>query len=348
VGGVLDAQVHVAREGTSADPEDYGVAVVPTRSFEALTDFATAQREALQSVGMRAGLQTVRTDRRRNYIKGWEGSLELHPQNKGFGMLLRAAVGTSAIAQVGTTPAWLQTYESGSAAANETLTFVIGRPPATPSAAVVPWTYTGGAVTELNFEQEVGDGDSGQLKATFGLDGRNELLATDSDDLNLTGLALPTAAYPTSDFVYGWPDLEVTIDGGSVGDTKSFSLSLAHTVATERYYMRRSTFKKQPIRNGIPEFTGSLAFDYEDEDIYNLVQSSEVVPLVAEWRHSDPDAIAPGVTYFLRITCNVQFSGDTPTVSLDDLPNQPIEFMCLHDGVTPAVKIEYQSTDVAP
>ena len=341
--GVLDAQVHAARETV------YGTAVTPTRSFEALTDFATAQRDALQSVGMRAGLQTVRVDRRRNYIKGWEGSLELHPQNKGLGMLLRAAIGTSAIAQVGTTPAWLQTFSTGPAAPDESLAFVIGRPP-TEAGAVRPWTYTGAVVSEVSFEQEVGDGDAGQLKATFTLDGRNELPGSGAgtgDDLNAQAQALPTAVYPSSDFVYGWPDLSVTIDGGAVGDTRSFSLSMNHQLNTERYYMRRSTFKKKPIRTGIPEFTGSLAFDYLDETVYNYVRSSQVVPLVAEWKHSNPNAISPGLTYFLRITCQVQFTGDTPQVSLDDLPNQPIEFMCLHNGTDPAVKVEYQSTDVA-
>jgi len=39
--GVLDAQVHIGRETT------YGKIAVPTRSIEALEDFATAQREGL-------------------------------------------------------------------------------------------------------------------------------------------------------------------------------------------------------------------------------------------------------------------------------------------------------------
>jgi len=66
---------------------------------------------------------------------------------------------------------------------------------------------------------------------------------------------------------------------------------------------------------------------------------------VAEWRHPDPDAIDTGQTYFLRVTCNVQFTGNTPQVSLDDLPTQEVEFVCLHDGENPMVKVEYQSTD---
>lgn len=336
MGGVLDAQVHIARETT------YGVPVVPTRSIEALTDFAEAQREALQSVGMRAGLQGVRTDRRRNYVKGWEGSLELHPMNKGFGMLLRAAIGTASVAQVGTSTSYLQTFQTGPGAPAESLTIVQGRPPADPTAAVRPWTYTGGVVHEFSLEQEVGDGDSGQLKATFGLDGRNELPPGTSDDLG-SALVLPASAYPTADFVYGWPDLAVTIDGGAVGDTKSFSFSMTHGVNRERYYMRRSTFKKRPVRTEVPEFTGSLSFDYENENIYNYVQTSAVVPLVAEWRGEE---VSPGNYDFLRLTANVQFSGATPKVSLEDMPEQPIEFMCLHDGTNPMVKIEYQSTDL--
>src|SRR5690606_41257588 len=140
--GVLDAQVHIGRE------EDYGKIAAPTRSIEALEDFATAQREGLQSVGMRAGLQGVRTDRRRNYIKGAEGDLTLHPHEVGFGMLLRAAIGEASIQQVGPTNAYLQTLVTPSAAPTEALTGVVGRPPADPSAPVIPLTYTGGVVPQ--------------------------------------------------------------------------------------------------------------------------------------------------------------------------------------------------------
>lgn len=334
-GGVLDAQVHIGRETV------YGEDVVPTRSIEALEDIATAQREPIQSVGMRAGLQTVRTDRRRMIFKGAEGSIQLHPHERGFGMMLRAAIGTASIAQQGTSSAWLQTFSTDAKAPNEYLTAVIGRPPVDPAQAPVPWTYAGGIVHEVSFEQEVGDGDSGQLKATFGMDFQNELLVADG------GQPLPSPVYPNSAFVYGWPELEVSVDGGALGDTRSFNVTIPHEVNRERYYMRRSTLKKQPIRSGVPEITGSMEFDYVDGVLYDAVRSSEIIPVVAEWRHPNPNGIAPGRTYFLRITMNVQFTGNTPEVSLDDLPNQPIEFMCLHDGTNPAVKVEYQSDDVA-
>src|SRR5690606_26677355 len=154
--GVLDAQVHIGRETT------YGEIAVPTRSIEALEDFATAQREGLQSVGMRAGLQGVRTDRRRNYIKGAEGDLTVHPHEVGFGMLLRDAIGGAGSEKVDSTNAYLQTFVTTSAAPVEVLTFVIGRPPAEPSAPVIPWTFTGGVVHDYSLEQEVGVGGGGE------------------------------------------------------------------------------------------------------------------------------------------------------------------------------------------
>jgi len=334
-GGVLDAQVHIGRETV------YGTPVVPTRSIEALEDIASAQREPLQSVGMRAGLQTVRTDRRRMIFKGAEGSITLHPHERGFGMMLRNSIGLAAIAQQGTTAAWLQTFSTDAKAPDESITAVIGRPPVNPADAPVPWTYAGGVTHEVSFEQEVGDGDSGQLKATFGMDYQQELLVADG------GQALPVPVYPNSQFVYGWPELQVSVSGGALGDTRSFSLTIPHEVNRERYYMRRSTLKKKPIRSGVPEITGSMEFDYVDGVLYDAVRASSIIPVVAEWRHPNANAIAAGRTYFLRITMNVQFTGNTPEVSLDDLPNQPIEFMCLHDGTNPAVKIEYQSDDVA-
>src|SRR5690606_21127513 len=132
-------------------------------------------------------------------------------------------------------------------------------------------------VHEFSLEQEVGDGDGGQLVATFGMDFRNELTEGLEDDLNDSGggLSLPAAAYPDAEFVYGWPELSVSIGNEPVGDTRSFSLTMTHELNRERYYMRRSTFKKRPIRTGIPEFSGSLAFDYE---------RSEARRVGAEWR----------------------------------------------------------------
>jgi hypothetical protein len=330
MGGVLDAQVHIGRETT------YGTPVTPTRSIEALEDIASAQREPLESVGMRAGLQTQRVDRRRVIFKGAEGELNVNPHEVGFGMLLRAAIGESSITQVGTTDAYLQTHSTGPAAPDEYLTAVIGRPPVDPSASVIPWTYAGGIIHEVEFEQEVDE----YLSVTFGLDFQREITENEDD-----AEPLPAPAYPAAEFVYGWPELEVLVDGGALGDTRTFSLSMSHGVNRERYYMRRQTLKKQPIRSEIPEFTGSLTFDYADDTIYEVIRSSEVVPIVAEWKHPDPDAIAPGLTYFLRITLNAQFTGNTPQVSLDDLPTHEVEFTCLHDGSNPAVKIEYQSTD---
>jgi hypothetical protein len=55
--GILDAALHVGNEGT------YGTAASLTRSFEAKTEDWKREQQRIESVGFRAGMQTVRTDR---------------------------------------------------------------------------------------------------------------------------------------------------------------------------------------------------------------------------------------------------------------------------------------------
>jgi len=94
---ILDQAVSLGVEST------YGTSVAPTRSFEAQVDVATKKVEYLESKGMRAGIATVRSDRRTIIDMGGEGSLEADILNKGFGLLLRGMFSTSAVAQQGGT-----------------------------------------------------------------------------------------------------------------------------------------------------------------------------------------------------------------------------------------------------
>ncbi len=327
--GVLDAQCHIGREVTYNNP------VTPTRSFEVLTDPASANRDYMTSMGFRAGTRGERTGRRRKVDKGAEGPIEVNVFNAGFGMLLRALSGSSAIAQVGASTAYLQTHEFTSAAPVEFLTVQVGRPPDDPTAAVLPWTYSGGVVTEFEFNQSIGDGGDGLLKASLSMD-----YATES-----SAIALATPVYPSTQYMYAWPDCQVTLNGVDI-DTTEFKLSGSHGRKTDRYYLRQSVTKKQPIRTEMPEWSSEFRMDYKDNVVYDLVRNGTEVPLVVEW--NGPQIGAGPEIHFLRMTCAaVQLTGETPNVSLDDLPNQPITVVILDNSVASPVKIEYQSTDTA-
>lgn len=329
MGGILDSQVHMAVEAT------YGTYTVPTRSFEVTQDPASSRRMYLEAVGMRAGLQGPRTDRRRKINVGAEGTLSPVVLENGFGMLLRGISGVSTIAQQGATTAYLQTHSTTAHAPDVSYVVQVGRPPVEPTDAVQPYTYLGGAVTEASFSCEPGDGDAGLLKCELSMD-----YATESQ-----AQALAAGVYPVAQHPYGWDDMLVKIDGSAI-DVRSANLTIPFERATERYHLRRNTAKKKPIRSGTPRPTGEMTADYElAANLYNHVKNGSTHTLVYEWQ--SPLLAGVGHNFYFRITSKVQFINGSPETQIDDLPEQPLEFVVLHDGTDPMIKFEYMSTDTA-
>jgi hypothetical protein len=322
--GVLDAQLHIGTETT------YGTAVTPTRSFEPYSDNAQRTHEYLESSGMRAQMETIRTDRRRVVNMGAADSVVVDAQNKGLGMLLQACLADSTIAQQGATAAYLQTHSSTHEASSTSLTVQWGRPPI--SGDVIPFTYEGGAVTSFELAQELGD----LLKLTVSLD--FEDVDTDTD-------SLASAAYPSSTRPYGWDDAVVTIAGVTTHVT-SFAVTYDAMVDVDRRFLRGSVLKKQPLRNGIPDITGEIAIEFESTAQYNAFITGTTQTIVATWTG---DTITTTYNHYLSVTLqNCQYDGNaTPVVSLSDLPRQPLPFKVLADGTNPAIQVAYQSTDTA-
>ncbi len=326
--GVLDAQLHVGRETT------YGTPVATSRSYEALADGHKRPPMHLVSEGMRIGAQATESDRSRIVNMGAEGPIEVDVHNKGLGLLLQVLMGPPVI----TTPGGgvnsrLHTYASTSDAPNESLTVKLGRPPVSP-AAVQPFTYHGGVPTKWSLSQEVGDGASGLLKLKLEMDYEDEDTTT----------ALDAPAYPTTTTPYGWPDLALTVAGAPV-DIMKFGFEADANVRTDRRFCRGSSLKKMPKRQGRPTYTGQLDAEFEDLVQYDRFRSGAVVPIVASWTGA---IIEGAIPFLLRVTLQAcQYTGETPQVSLDDMPQQPLPFKVLWDRTNPAVKVEYQTTDLA-
>ena len=318
---IRDSFVGFARETT------YNTFVSPTRSFEAEGDPLTRDGQDLERTGLRAGRHARRVAEKRRIARGAGGTLPLTVFDSGMGMLLRAMLDTAAVAQVGATAAYLQTFASAQEFNGESLSgqVVRGRPAGTKA-----FTYTGITIPEWEIAQAVDD----YLKVSLTLDACE---AVDDESAH-------TATYVDAD-EYAWPDLAVTIDGSAVA-IRSFALSANRGLATDRYRLRGSALKKIPVRTEDPSYELDLEFDWEDDDIYDLVVSGATVPVVATWTGANIESTED---HFLRITLPaVQFGADQgPTVDPSDEPTQPGSAMVLHDDTDPAVTIEYQSTDTA-
>lgn len=322
--GVQDAQLHIGKEVTP------GTAVTPTRSFEAKTDGHKRRQAQLRSRGMRAGMHTTRSDRARQINMGAEGPLELDVLTKGFGLLFEQMLGTTATLGAAISGATLQTHQSSSdGPVGKAMTVQVGKPPV--SGAVLPFTYSGGKVKSWELSQKVGE----YLSLKLDMDYVNEDTAT-----SLLGVPV----YPAGSDPFDWTQIAATINGTAV-DVTELSIKGDNALDTDRRYMRSSALKREQLRKGEPKYSGMVKADFADLTQYNRFIAGTIVPIVFTWTGA---SIGAGQSFQIIVTLSAcQFTGDTPEVSLDALPTQPLPFDVLWDGTNPAVKITYNSTDTA-
>ena len=322
---VLDAIVSVGVETT------YGTPVAPTRSFEAQVDPINTRRDFLQSVGIRSGMQTVRSDRSRVVNMGGDGSLELDVLTKGFGMILKGLMGGSAgPTQQAATPAYLQTYTTNADGPTQSWTIQVVRPYVATD-TVQQFTAHGCMTTGWSLSQS-NDGLA-KLKVDF-----------DAEDVDIS-TAAAAATYVTGAVPFDWTQCAVSIGGSAFDPVTSFEFNAETSMKTDRRYLRGSALKKQPVRMAHPTFSGTIQADWDTITRYNeYVAGTVVTNLIVTWTGA---LISGAYNDLLRLTIPaVQCTGEDPKASITEVTTQALPFKVLHDGTT-AVTLEYVSTDTA-
>lgn len=316
--GVLDSYVTVGEEASYATP-----AATLTRGYEAISDPGTREQEYLVGKGMRPGFDATRASRRRPVTLGGSGTLEVDVLNKGMGLLLQAAIGAST-PLVG--PDGFS-FESTSAGPTSSLTVLVHRG-RVETAGVLAKGYIGGTVASWEIEQSVGGEDAlAKLKLTMDY----------ADEVN--DISPATAVFPDADFMFAWPDCQVTVDGNDV-DSWDLTLTGDNALKLDRRHNRGDHRKKKPYRNGVPTYGGSFTADYDDDTLYDLFVSGEPVPIVANW-------VGPDGTGFRVTMAACQFTGDTPVVELGG-SSQAAPWVALSDDTNPALLVEYFTADATP
>lgn len=320
---ILDQAVSLGVEST------YGTSVAPTRSFEAQVDVATKKVEYLESKGMRAGIAAVRSDRRTIIDMGGEGSLEADILNKGFGLLLRGMFSTSAVAQQGGTSAYKQTFTETSD--GPTTSYTVQALRADSGGTLRTFTYVGTSITGWEIGVETGQ----LLKVKANLDVRQEI----------TTPSATATSYPTSTVPFDWTQAVATINGNASA-VKSFALTADLGMHVDRRYLTGSALKSQPIRKSLPVYEGTIELDYADTTFYTMFTAGSVVPITLTCTGAQ---IASPYNYTFKITLPAcQFTGETPKSSMDDLTQQSLPFVVLHDGSNAPITVEYTSIDTTP
>ena len=323
----LDSAIHIGKETT------YGTPVTPTRSFEGMADTFKRDQARLESTGMRAGMQGVRSDRVVQVNMGGTGSLEIDVLNKGMGMLLEGLTGTSgAVTQVAATSAYTQSHANSSTGPSESFTVQVIRPIV--DGSTQQFTHHGCKPTGWNVSQD----NTGLLK--MGID-------FDFEDVD-TSTAAASAAYPAATTPFAWPNAVVTIDSVEFAYATGFELNADLAMATDRRYLSSTApLKSAPVRSGLASFTGSIDSDFSALTEYTAWLAGTVTDLNVKWSMAS-DLIESGYTYEFELDMPaIHWTGESPTASNSDLSKHPMPFTVLDNGTDAMVTISVQSTDTA-
>lgn len=319
---ILDQAILVGKETT------YGTPATLSRAFEAQADTWQRTQEALESVGMRASQQTMRSDRRRQINMGAEGSIELHALSSGLGLLLEGVFGTvTGPTQIGATAAYTSTFATSTDATD--VSYTIQKLVAANTGTLTPFTYHGAVVTEFEVSQDVG----GFLTVTFSFDSEDEDAST----------AAGTPTYPSTGTPFDWTQVALTVAGATICPT-SFNFSANMGLKTDRRFLCNGGLKSRPKRTAMPEYTGELTAEFEDTTQYARFVAGEVFPIVATWTGASIDTENEVLSLTLP-AC--QYDGNTPEASLDDMSMQTLPFKVLFNGTDAAATVAYTSVDTA-
>lgn len=322
----LGAQLGLGVETT------YGTYAAPTRTLEFTSEGLTVNRERIESAGIRKGSTVRRAGRWADNRKGGGGPLSMELATKGFGLLLKHAMGSVAITTpVGSTNARRHRHTLGDL---DDLSLTIQKGvPDTETGTVRPFNFLGCVLTEWELSVDV----DGLVLVNF---------TADAQDVE-TSSALAATAFPANDELFSYQQVAVTVDGGAALPTQ-LSFSVGHGMNTSRYFIRASALKKRPLIADMRDLRGSMTFEFESmaqaNRFLNAAPGAEV-PVEAV---ATGDLIDGTTSYGLTATAaKVRFDDGFPVVQGPDVVTISAPFTILDDSTNPPLVVDYFTTDTA-
>ena len=319
---ILDQHVSIGVETTYSTP------VAPTRSYEARSDDWQREVEFIESGGFRADRQTIRSDRHRTVSLGATGSIETAVFDRGMGLLLQHLLGKSvAPVQQEATAAYVSKFESDDTGPDGSYTVVVARDD---FGTLHTYRYAGCVPTGFSLEASIGD---------------PLMLAINYDSAAEDVTSAVTPAYPADAVPYVWEDCTLTI-GGATARYQSFSLEGDLAMRTDLRYLKGDAVKAQPVRSGVPAYSGTIGRLGVSKADYDRFVAGTVFEAVFTAKLGT----AIEGTHFPQVKVTMpacKFTGSTPQASVDDVATISLPYVALHDGTDPAVTIEITSADTA-
>ncbi|MBJ6623593.1 phage tail tube protein [Streptomyces sp. DHE17-7] len=315
----LDASIGIGRE------DEYGTLSAVVEGYEGQADSWKTEREFVESVGFRAGMQTARADRRNIVNMGGEGELEVDVLDAGAASLLTAAFDKAEVTDAGGTRTTV--LESSDVPESPSFSAQMVRPGT--DGSKVAYKHLGCVATEWSLTAEVEE--AVKLAVTFDFQ-------TVEHTTSAGEIVEPT--YPAVAFPYDWTRTSVELTrGGSVVEFDATSLELTGDLGmkVDRRFLRGNELKKKPVRNAVPTYEGTLEGEFTSASLglYEAFIAGEICGFRATFA-----GIAPGSS--LTVECPaIQFTGESPEASTDEVTVHNLPFRVLDPGDAPAIRVTY-------
>ena len=309
--------------------DTWGTYKAPTSFIEFTDESLALSIERIESAGLRANNRVLRTDRWAAGQRRIEGTISFEAPSKGLGLWLKNALGSSTITTPsGGTNSRLHTHVLGDPY-GQGLTIQVGRPDASGTGVVQPFSYTGCKVDQLTLSNSVDE----FLMVECEIVGQNET----------TSQSLASASYPSSVQLFNWTQGVITIGGSSVGVVTDISVTVANNHKSDRYFLGAATMS-EPIIAGMTEITGTMTVEFDGLTNYNRFVNGTIATVVAKWTAAT--AIESTFFPYVEVTLDsVRFDGATPAVGGPDVISVELPFKALNDGTDQPITIVTQTTD---
>jgi hypothetical protein len=324
IGSGIGSQLGIVAETTFNTP------VTVSRFYEFTSENLKFNKKTAVGMGLRAGGQLARSQRRVVTTTDASGDITLDLPSRGLGLLLSQAMGSSPSPTTVTTGVYSYAFTLGD---------VYGRS----FTAQVGVPQYGGTVTPKTL--------GGCKISSFELAVSNAAIATGKFNVDAasltTGISLATASfsnYATTN-LFNFAQGAITVDGSSVANVKDFSITVENTLKTDRYNLGAAGIKAEQTINGFRKISGKLTAEFTDTTFLAKYLSDASTALVLTFTGG---TIALGQSEKLVINVSaVKFDADTPNVAGPGVVDLAMSFEAYDDGSNAPLTITYQTADAA-
>ena len=322
IGSGIGSQLGIATETT------FNNSVTVTRFYEFTSENLQYNKKTAVGMGLRAGGQLPRSQRRVVVTTDAGGDIVLDLPTRGLGLLLSHAMGTTPSAVTTTTGVYSYTFTLGDVY-GRSLTAQVGVPQY--GGTVTPKTISGAKIQSW----EISAPNAGIATGKFTLDGASFTTST----------SLATASYSPISNLFNFAQGAITVAGSSVVNIKDFTLTVDNTLKQDRYNLGNAGIKAEQVISGFRKVSGKMTAEFTDTTLLNAFLADTTTALVLTFTGA---VIAGGQNEKLTITIPAaKFNADTPNVPGPGVIDLAMTFDAYDDGTNQPLTIVYQTADSA-